>query len=171
MKAPLFNPERLRTIWSLNCGKFDYYLSKYERNKVTINDLELAFRGINACNSKKALELLDKCSKAENAYPIAIVHYGRGCVYEDLRNDLAMAEREYEIALEGDWGVELVPCADRLARLKAHREELEVAISLWERAAKLDPENSSIRWNLATARRNVELKAGDGGSKAKTNDK
>ena len=144
----------------MNCGKYDYLLAQYERTKVTINDLELAFREINACNSKSALELLDKCSKSESIYPASVVHYGRGCVYEDLKNDLAAAEREYEIALVGDWGVELVPCADRLARLKARRGELASAIALWEKAVKLAPNDNSIRWNLETARRDVESGTG-----------
>ena len=80
-------------------------------------------------------------------------HYYRGCVFEDLVGDEAAAEAEYETALQGKWNVDLVPCADRLARLKAIRGERDEAIELWEKAAKLDPSNAAILWNLSIAYR------------------
>ena len=156
MKAPLFDYERLRTIWDLNRGKYEHLLACYEQKRYTTNDLELAFREINVGkNADRALELLDRCSKAENVYPAAVVHYGRGCVYEDLKGDPILAESEYESALRGNWGVALVPCADRLARLKACSGKLDEAIALWEKAMKVDPGNDAIGWNLNAARQNA----------------
>ena len=80
-------------------------------------------------------------------------HYYRGCVFDDLKGDEATAEKEYELALLGKWDIDSVPCADRLARIKAIHGDLAGAISIWEKAAKLDPNNEYIQWNLALARK------------------
>ena len=82
-------------------------------------------------------------------------HYYRGCVFEDLKNDAATAESEYTLALSEQWDIDSVPCADRLARLKAIRGDIPGAIALWEKAAKLNPNNSTLLWNLSTAYREV----------------
>ena len=80
-------------------------------------------------------------------------HFYRGCVFEDLVGDEAAAEAEYETALAGQWTIDLIPCADRLARLKAIRGDLNTAIPLWEKATRLDPGNESVLRNLSTAYR------------------
>lgn len=80
-------------------------------------------------------------------------HFYRGCVFEDLVGDETAAEAEYETALAGRWDIDLVPCADRLARLRAIRGDLNTAIPLWEKATKLDPGNESVLRNLSTAYR------------------
>ncbi|MBP5285212.1 MAG: hypothetical protein ILO34_03780 [Kiritimatiellae bacterium] len=84
-------------------------------------------------------------------------HYYRGCVFEDLKNDAEAAESEYMLALSEQWSIDSVPCVDRLARLKVLRGELEEAIMLWERAAKLDPDNAAVGWNLAVAKRQAQV--------------
>ena len=117
-------------------------------------------RALHALNvekdADKALEHLERFGRlatdtSRPKFSVRFYHYYRGCVFEDLQDDESAARAEYETALQGNWGVDLVPCADRLARLKAIRGERNDAIALWEKAARLDPENVAVLWNLATA--------------------
>lgn len=108
----------------------------------------------------KALDFLDRFGElasdtSKPRFSARFFHYYRGCVFEDLENDEAKARDEYEMALQGKWGFDLVPCADRLARLKAIRGERDAAIALWENALKFDPDNAAVVWNLSTAYRNA----------------
>ena len=86
-------------------------------------------------------------------YTKRLLHYYNGCIFEDLKDDPETAEKEYELSLSGKWTVDSVPCADRLARLKAIRGDLEDAIALWERAVRIDPYNATVWWNLSIAYR------------------
>ncbi len=79
------------------------------------------------------------------------VFFHRGRIAEILDGDAETAESLYEKALDGEWDIGLVACADRLARLKALRGSREEAISLWERALEIDPNNVTILWNLSVA--------------------
>ena len=105
-------------------------------------------------NAEKALDEIGKSVPNDGleGYP-KNRHFYRGCVFEDLAGDEAAAEAEYETALAGQWTIDLVPCADRLARLRAIRGDLNTAIPLWEKATKLDPGNESVLRNLSTAYR------------------
>ena len=125
-------------------------------------------RALHALNvekdADKALEQLERFGRlatdtSRPKFSVRFYHYYRGCVFEDLQDDETAARAEYETALQGNWGVDLVPCADRLARLKAIHGERGKAISLWEKAARLDPENVAVLWNLATAWRQSGDKA------------
>lgn len=125
-------------------------------------------RALHALNvekdADKALEQLERFGRlatdtSRPKFSVRFYHYYRGCVFEDLQDDETAARAEYETALQGNWGVDLVPCADRLARLKAIHGERGEAISLWEKAARLDPENVAVLWNLATAWRQSGDKA------------
>ncbi len=150
MKAPLFDRERMRTILDLNRGRFDDLLEQYEKAPRPMDDLERAFYALNVeKDANHALELLDTC--LIRGYPTEMVFFCRGCVFEDLENDSEKAEKEYEKALRGGWDASMVPCADRLARLKAIRGERDDAIALWEKASTLAPNNMSVLWNLAVA--------------------
>ena len=111
-------------------------------------------------DAEKALLFLDRFGELASdtsapRFSLRFFHYYRGCVFEDLEEDEEKAKAEYETALQGKWGVDLVPCADRLARLKAIRGERDEAIAVWERAMKLDPDNTAVIWNLSTAYRNA----------------
>ena len=108
----------------------------------TEKDAEKAFREIDKCHE------VNTVGASENT-----LHFYRGCVFEDLKNDETTAEKEYELALAGKWNIDSVPCADRLARLKAVHGERDKAIALWERAAILEPSNASVLWNLSIAYR------------------
>ena len=79
------------------------------------------------------------------------VLFHRGRIAEILDGDTENAEKLYEKALDGEWDIGLTACADRLARLKALRGSREEAISLWERALEIDPNNVTILWNLSVA--------------------
>lgn len=117
--------------------------------------LSRALHAINAArDSTEALAELDLCDLANN--PLVsrnMVEYYRGCVFEDLKDDLVSAEAHYRQALAGDLEFELVPCADRLARLFALRGEIDKAIELWEKAKKVYSCNVSVLWNLSVAYR------------------
>lgn len=103
-------------------------------------------------NAEKAFTLLNQCALlAKTEVDSKLVHYYRGCAFEDLTGDEQSAESEYGEALQGRWGVDLVPCADRFARLKAIRGERHEAIALWERALVLAPNNVPVLWNLSVA--------------------
>lgn len=103
-------------------------------------------------NAENALDEIEKSSNTDGTGRTQnIRHYYKGCIFEDIRGDEATAETEYQKALDGKWSVDLVPCADRLARLKAIRGERYEAISLWERAITLDPDNTAVLWNLSIA--------------------
>lgn len=117
--------------------------------------IETAFRFIKRQGDpEKALSLVDDVSRSDLAGIMEpTCHYARGCILEDLCNDDLSAEAEYGKALAGKWTDDLVPCADRLARLKAEQGDLADAISLWERASKMDPDNVSVLWNLSIAYR------------------
>ena len=157
MKAPILDRERLLAILQMNLGRYDFLLAKYYAAPRKMNDLELAFSEIKVGgNADKALLLLDNCLGGEAIYSEAIVHFCRGCVFEDMKNDLPAAEKEYEKAIRGGVSIDLVPCADRLACILASRGELARAISLWEVAVKVDPSNETVQWNLSVARRKAE---------------
>lgn len=103
-------------------------------------------------NAEKALSEIELSSRTDSTGGAqSMRHYYKGCILEDINGDEATAETEYGKALDGKWTVDLVPCADRFARLKAIRGERDEAISLWERAMTLDPENTSVLWNLSIA--------------------
>ena len=105
-------------------------------------------------DAEKALREIGKCHEVNTVGASEhALHFYRGCVFEDLKNDETTAEKEYELALAGKWNIDSVPCADRLARLKAIHGERDTAIALWEKAAKLDPSNASLLWNLSIAYR------------------
>ena len=105
-------------------------------------------------NSEKALDEIGRSVRTDGlGGSQKNRHFYRGCVFEDLVGDETAAEAEYETALAGRWDIDLVPCADRLARLRAIRGDLNTAISLWEKATKLDPRNESVLRNLSTAYR------------------
>lgn len=161
MTGPLFDRERLRTILDLNRGKFDHLLDTYEQSPRPLSYLERAFHELNETkDAKKAHEFLDRCLlPGMTGYSQSTIHFCRGCVFEDLEGDLENAEKEYELALSAEWDVDSVPCADRLARLKAVQGNLVEAIALWEKAAKIDPDNDSVRWNLSVARRQAQGEA------------
>lgn len=109
-------------------------------------------------DAEKALAFLDRFGELASdtsapRFSPRFFHYYRGCVFEDLNDDTIKARKEFETALQGQWGYDLVPCADRLARLKAINGERDEAIELWEKALKLDPDNAAVVWNLSTAYR------------------
>lgn len=79
------------------------------------------------------------------------VLFHRGRIAEILDGDTENAEKLYEMALDGEWDIGLTACADRLARLKALRGSRKEAISLWERALGIDPNNVTLLWNLSVA--------------------
>lgn len=107
-------------------------------------------------NTQEALTNLDRC-QAVLGFNITsnLCHFYRGCVFDDLIGDMETAENEYRSALGDAWGGELVPCADRLARLKAIQGDLNEALRLWKRASEIDPENVSVLWNLSVAYREI----------------
>lgn len=105
-------------------------------------------------DADKALQSLDDCEACQSReLSPRFLNYFRGCVFEDLLLDASEAKRLYASALENGWGVDLVPCADRLARLDALDGNLDAAIDLWRKAMELDPDNLSVLWNLAVAYR------------------
>ena len=111
-------------------------------------------------NAEKALGEIELSSRTDGTGGSqSIRHYYKGCIFEDIRGDEATAETEYRTALDRKWTVDLVPCADRLARLKAIQGERDEAISLWERAMMLDPNNTAVLWNLSIAYREAGEKA------------
>ena len=115
-------------------------------------------RAIVALNERKdAKETLDQLLLCESCHlpdvPQALLEYYRGCVFEDLQHQVEAAKERYERALGGEWNKDLVPCADRLARILAIEGNLPDAVSFWEKAVKLDPDNVSVLWNLSIAYR------------------
>ena len=126
-------------------------------NSAMMANIHLA-RAIHAINVEQnaevAMEFIDKATEADVRGLLAtLCHFYRGCVFEDVRFDMETAEHEYELALAGGWSPEVVPCADRLARIKAIRGERDNAIELWERAIQVDPNNETALWNLSIAYR------------------
>ena len=105
-------------------------------------------------DADEAFRRIDLCEKFQDFnITTNLCHFYRGCVFEDLLNNTQEAEQEYTLALGNDWNIHLVPCADRLARIKAIRGERNEAISLWEKAEETNPDNVTVLWNLAVAYR------------------
>jgi len=103
-------------------------------------------------DAERALALLEKSRKTNDfGGPLQDCSYYVGCVYEDLLNDAARAERLYAAALRHPWTVNSVPVADRLARLWAERGRRDEAIALWRRVLKMQPGNATVRHNLRIA--------------------
>ena len=103
---------------------------------------------------KTATEMLDRFATVTDPDETGkLVLFHRGCICEDLDGDKETAEDYFKRALDGPLDIGLVPCADRLARLKVLRGEQGEAIALWERARTLSPDNVSVLWNLAIAYR------------------
>ena len=169
MTGKLFSRERLKTIFDLNCGRYDHLLKEYESRQNAdkaksgesldlLNEAWMAFHF--EADAEKALDLLNRADTIDDSPEFSrISHYYRGCVLEDLQGDNGAAETEYERALAGIWTKELVPCADRLARLKAIRGEFDSAIPIWEKAIRVDAGSSAILWNLAVAYRTADAAA------------
>ena len=97
------------------------------------HDADEAFRNIELCEQHRDFSITTN-----------LCHFYRGCVFEDILDEAGEAEREYTLALGKNWDVHLVPCADRLARLKAIRGERNEAIALWEKAEETDPDNVTV---------------------------
>lgn len=115
-------------------------------------------RGLYSLNVLKdgeaALRYFDQCESLHDEHLTSrLLHYYRGCVFEDINGDETAAITEYLTALAGKWNLDLIPCADRLARLKAIHGQIDEAIELWETAMKFDPANAVVVWNLSTAYR------------------
>lgn len=169
MTGDLFFRDRLKTIVDLNRGRYDHLLSEYElemkQESAKTKDASFVLSGIWRAitverNADKAFDLLDRASDID-ASPIfsSLLKYYRGCVFEDLCGDAKTAEAEYEKALSGDFTVDLVPCVNRLARLKALRGECDDAIRLWEKAVRSGGVTRDILWNLALSYRASDAKS------------
>lgn len=103
-------------------------------------------------NAEKALAWLAKCERGcSRASIIRACHFYRGCVAEDLQNDLSVARREYEAALPLKIGSEDIRTADRLARILAVTGDTSRAIALWKNALRVSPGDMSVMWNLSVA--------------------
>ena len=105
-------------------------------------------------DAQKALALLDKCENGcSRASLVRSCHFYRGCVAEDLMNDVSFAQREYEAAMPAMLGSEDIRTADRLARLYAINGKVPAAIELWRQALRVSPGDYSVTWNLSIALR------------------
>lgn len=103
-------------------------------------------------NAPKALDLLDKCEKG--CHQVSIIRscrFYRGCVAEDLLNDIDLAKREYEAAIPERPGISDIQAMDRLARIYAIGGDVHKAIELWKKALRVNPGNFSVMWNLSIA--------------------
>ena len=168
MTGDLFSRERLKTILDLNRGRYDHLLSEYESDKKAqtaqtkdassaLSEIQKAICGER--NADKAIALLNQAADIDDSPVFAsLLQYYRGCVFEDLLGDDKAAESEYEQALSNDWTIDLVPCANRLARLKAIRGETNEAIQMWEKAIRLGGITQDILWNLSLAYRESDAK-------------
>ena len=169
MTGDLFSRERLKTIVDLNRGRYDHLLSEYEsetrQEAAAKQDASSALSGIQRAiaierDADKAFDLLDRAADID-ASPVfsSLLKYYRGCVFEDLRGDAKTAETEYEQALSGDLTVDLAPCVNRLARLKALQGDRDEAIRLWEKAVRSGGVTCDILWNLFLTYRAADAKA------------
>lgn len=152
--------------WLSDQGQYDeaFELAKQIESSIGTDSPKMAIvqlvRGLYSLNVLKdgeaALRCFDQCESLGDEYITSrLLHYYRGCVFEDLNGDETTAISEYSAALAGKWNLDLIPCADRLARLKAIRGEIGEAIELWETAMKFDPDNAVVAWNLSTAYRDA----------------
>lgn len=117
-------------------------------------------RALHAMNDKHdaraALHFLDSATKVDKiGNGGRSTRFLRGCVYEDLLDDLKSAEVEYRAAIAGKWSIDTPAAADRLARLLALRGDTDEAEALWVKALEYQPENAVIRHNLALLRRSM----------------
>ena len=169
MTGDLFSRKRLKTIADLNRGRYDHLLSEYElemkQESAKTKNASFVLSGIWRVisverDADKAFDLLDHATDAD-ASPLfsSLLQYYRGCVFEDLCGDAKSAESEYEQAVSGDWAIDLVPCVNRLARLKTLRGEYDDAIRLWEKAVRSGGVTRDILWNLAMSYRASDAKA------------
>lgn len=94
-------------------------------------------------------------SVAQTELAPLLFHYYRGRIYESLVLDENLAEAEYRRCLVGELTAQLIPCADRLALLLAKRGELDEALTLWEKARMLSPNNPLVLWNLSKLYRRI----------------
>ena len=107
-------------------------------------------------NAEKALTLLDKCEKGcSHASILRSCHFYRGCVAEDLLNDMDIAKIEYEAAIPVKIGIADIRAVDRLARIFAVKGNASKAIELWKRALRISPGDFSVMWNLSIALKEV----------------
>jgi len=114
-------------------------------------------------DADKSLHLLAKCERG-NTSPAFVrsCHFYRGCVAEDLMNDLAFAQREYEAAMPAKLGSDDIRAADRLARLYAISGNVSAAIEVWRAALHVSPNDFGMMWNLSIALREIgEIEAAD----------
>lgn len=102
-------------------------------------------------DAEAALKAIDSLNPE---YPTGrkLYHGYRGMVFEDGFGDVSSAMSEYETCLATKpWDVDLIPFISRLGRLYAIQGELDRAISIWEDALMLAPDDAVLRQNLAVA--------------------
>ncbi len=107
-------------------------------------------------SAEKALDLLDKCEKGCVRAPfVRSCRFYRGCVAEDLLNDIDLAKKEYEAAIPARPGAADIRTFDRLARIFAVKGNVLKAIELWTTALRISPGDFSVMWNLSIALREI----------------
>lgn len=103
-------------------------------------------------NAARALESFAKSRKCSDFSDVSINRdYYVGCVYDDLMDDKAQAERFYASSLRGQWTRDSVPAANRLAIIKATNGKFTEAIDLWVRALRICPADAEMQHNLSLA--------------------
>ena len=115
-------------------------------------------RGLHALNVTKDADYAISCfqkSRFLRNGKKANRHFYIGCVLEDLKHDLAGAEREYRAAIPLRWDADTVAPANRLARLLAIRGDFKEAVELLERAHQVNPSDMNVLRNLETARKDL----------------
>ena len=157
MTGDLFGRERLSTILDFNRGRYERLLDEYEQSEGAdgvAKATELLRQALDAIqtktNSMQALTILDQCLGIPGSKTtIAVAHYYRGLVFEDLENDCESAETEYRTALSGGFIPDLAACANRFAALVASNGDVSEAISILEKAIKQAPRNPDCLKQLA----------------------
>ncbi len=122
-------------------------------------------RALEAMNCRRdaesAMKFLDSAARVDKVNKGGkSTRFLRGCVFEDLLEDLKSAETEYRAAIAGKWSVDTPAAADRLARLLALRGDFAEAEVLWTKALKYQPSNAVLRHNLLQLRHDMSAKGG-----------
>lgn len=157
MTGDLFSGDRLSTILDFNRGRYEQLLTEYEQSEgaegvaKATSLLRQAWDVIQTNkNSDQALAILDQCLEIPGSKTtIALTHYYRGMVFENLEDNSIQAETEYRLALSGGLYPELAACANRLATIVASRGDVTDAISILESAIKKAPRNPDCLKQLA----------------------
>ena len=145
----IFGEERYEEALQL-CHQAEEFIGPDSRHMANIFALRGEYEMLVNHDDSTALSLFDEMLRVDSSEETKKKrHFHRGKVFEILRKDILSAEQEYELAVTGN--DPNLPAAHRLALVKDRSGRSEEAFAIWERIARIKPDDDSALWHLVMA--------------------